>query len=181
MDEQWLIARGGSAYAVMHADLHVHGREKASYRLTRVDRLRVRETVAHAWPDGRLAALWLHGPNFQRTGEVAESIAAQLELAGWIVLDARIEESSMPRAAELVPAGAPGVVIIVNGADDWSTFELTWLLSTGLVHRSDVPARLLLTASTLEHLPALRAALTRIQADIWSLPVHNLHSLRAQD
>ncbi len=26
VDDQWLIARGGSAYAVMHADLHVRGR-----------------------------------------------------------------------------------------------------------------------------------------------------------
>ncbi|MFI1996702.1 hypothetical protein [Actinoplanes sp. NPDC020271] len=50
-------------------------------------------TVAHQEPDGRLAALWLHGPDFARTGEAAESIAAQIEWAGWVVLAARIDGS----------------------------------------------------------------------------------------
>lgn len=170
MDEQWLLARGASAYAVMHADLHVHGREKASYRLTRLDGLIIGETVTHEWPGRWLAALWLYGPDFPRTGEVAESIAAELEQAGWIVLDARIQDPAVPRAVNLMPtespAGSPGVVIMVGGADDWSTPELTWLLSNGLVHRPDTAVRLLLTASTMDGLPALRAALTRLQADI---------------
>ncbi|MCZ7424115.1 hypothetical protein O7607_00070 [Micromonospora sp. WMMA1949] len=175
MDEQWLLARGASAYAVMHADLHIRGRERASYRLTRVDGLIIRETLTHEWPGRRLAALWLYGPDFPRTSEVAESIAAELEQAGWIVLDARIQQPATPRALDLVPtessAALPGIVIMVNGADDWSTTELTWLLSNNLVHRPDAPVRLLLTASTMDGLPALRAALTRLQADIRPLKV----------
>lgn len=134
-----------------------------SYRLERVVAPPAGGPVPHRWPQGRLAALWLHGPDFTRTGAAAASIAAGLAAEGWIVLTAR--PSATP-GTDPVPADAAGVVIIVAGADDWSTPELAWLLSNIVVHRRDMPARLLLTASTMDGLPALRAALTPLRAGI---------------
>ena len=171
MDEQRVVARGGTAYAVMHADLHIHGRGKASYRLTRIEPQPAETPVRPDWPGTRLAALWLHGPDFPRTGEAAEAAAAELARSGWVVLCARIEHGTAEHAAQLVLAGAPGVVIIVDGADDWSVTELCWLLSNALVHEPGLPVRLLLTASTMDGLPQLRAALANVQAGVSALPI----------
>ncbi|MFI1996701.1 hypothetical protein [Actinoplanes sp. NPDC020271] len=63
------------------------------------------------------------------------------------------------------------MVIVVGSADDGSTPELAWLLSSSLVHRSDVAVRLLLTASTIDGLPTLRAAFTSLRADVRPLAI----------
>jgi hypothetical protein len=168
MDEQRVLALGGFAYGVVRGDLHVHGTAGSSYRLEGVDDLPPAEPVPHRWPEGRLAALWLHGPDFTRTGAAAESIAAGFAADGWTVLAALPAPAP---AAGPVPADTPGVVIIVPGADDWSAPELAWLLSNALVHRPGLPVRLLLTASTMAGLPALRAALTPLRAGIHPIEV----------
>jgi hypothetical protein len=107
------------------------------------------------WP-----ALWLHGPDFTRTG-----VAADLADRGSTVLEARIASELSAEPADTVPADASSVVIL-SGADNWSTPELAWLLSNAVVHRRRMPARIPLTASTIDGLPALRAALTQLEADI---------------
>ncbi|GIE32780.1 hypothetical protein Ait01nite_058250 [Actinoplanes italicus] len=168
MDEQSVQARGGFAYGVKHGDLHVHGSGGVSYRLERVEDPLPGDPVPHRWPEGRLSALWLHGPDFTRTGAASASIAAGFAADGWAVLAAR--PSNAP-GTDPVPADATGVVIIVAGADDWSTPELGWLLSNTVLHRPELPARLLLTASSMNGLPALRAALTPLRAGIHPIEI----------
>jgi len=159
---QLVVAHGGYAYGAMEGDLHVLGRDGPTYRLSPLDGGRAPVAVPHRWPDGPVAALWLHDPDPARTGAAVAVIAGELAGAGWAVLDARL--ASAGPDAQPAPIGAAGVLIVVDGADDWPLPEFTWLLSNAVLRRS--PARLLLTARDLERLPAFRAALTGLEAEV---------------
>ncbi|MEV7021523.1 tetratricopeptide repeat protein [Kitasatospora sp. NPDC093558] len=116
------------------------------------------------WREGRprLALRWLHAPGGQGKTRLAGRFADESLTAGWKVVTATHGPGSVlspGRSEDLRLDGCPGVLLIVDYADRWPQSHLTWLLSNALLHRPDVPARVLLLARTPDPWPPLRAAL----------------------
>ncbi|WP_405608088.1 tetratricopeptide repeat protein [Streptomyces sp. NBC_01511] len=121
------------------------------------------------WRDAprRLAARWLHGPGGQGKSRLAARLAAESAAAGWLVVAAVHGPGTVlppPGSQDLRAEHAAGVLVIVDYADHWPLPDLAWLLSNALLHRSDLPARVLLVARDTTMWPAVRATLADVQA-----------------
>ncbi|MDI2027137.1 tetratricopeptide repeat protein [Saccharopolyspora sp. TS4A08] len=115
----------------------------------------------------RLAARWLHAPGGQGKTRLAARFAEDSIEAGWKVVTATHGPGTVlppPGSQDLRTDGANGLLLIVDYADRWPLTHLTWLLSNALLHRSGVPARVLLLARSADVWPAVRAALANHQA-----------------
>ncbi|MFJ4190475.1 tetratricopeptide repeat protein [Kitasatospora sp. NPDC089509] len=125
------------------------------------------------WRDGRprLVLRWLHAPGGQGKTRLARHFAQESLAAGWKVLTAVHGPGSVltpGRSEDLRPDGSAGLLLIVDYADRWPQSHLTWLLSNALLHRPEVPTRVLLLARTLDPWPPLRAALAERRAELSS-------------
>ncbi|MEV7170453.1 hypothetical protein AB0O18_12215 [Streptomyces sp. NPDC093224] len=126
----------------------------------------------------RLALLWLHGPEAASRSRLADRFAAGSAVAGWRVVTAvRGSETTGPGAPAVegpgqvrglrqdrAEEGDSGLLMVVENADHWPLPHLTWLFSNALLHRAGVPARVLLTAETLDHWVAVRGTVANHRA-----------------
>ncbi|CAM5280323.1 hypothetical protein SAVIM338S_00127 [Streptomyces avidinii] len=115
----------------------------------------------------RLAVRWLHGPGGQGKSRLAAAFARDSVAEGWKVVRAvHAPGNVLPGGAggDLRAVGAAGVLLVVDYADHWPLPHLTWLLSNRLLHRPDVPTRVLLLARGTDQWPAVQAALHDAQA-----------------
>ena len=123
----------------------------------------------HEWKDTgpRLGALWLHAPGGQGKTRLAAQFAAEAKAQGWKVVTAVQGPGTVlppPGSQDLRLGDAAGVLLIVDYADRWPLTHLTWLFSNALLHQTGLPARILLIARSADAWPAVRAALTNLQA-----------------
>ncbi|MBO4204836.1 hypothetical protein [Micromonospora echinofusca] len=163
---QQVGAVAGSAYAVSGGDVHLIGDDPVTYPLrawapsrSGVDGDPARVAILHAWWAGtaRFAARWLSGP---RVDPAVHGLARYALAAGWQVLLAVPEATVTPDVEPVVVApSAPGVLLVVDSAHRWPLSHLTALLGSQLLHRPDIPARVLFLASTPDRWPTVRAAL----------------------
>ncbi|SBT40997.1 tetratricopeptide repeat protein [Micromonospora narathiwatensis] len=128
-----------------------------------------RETL-HRWRRSptRLSAHWLYGPGGQGKTRLAARFAEEARTDGWLVVQALHGLGTVlpaPSREDLDPAQHAGVLLVVDYADRWPLSHLTWLFSNSLLHRRDVPARILLIARSAEQWPAIRATLANHMAD----------------
>ncbi|MFE6083085.1 hypothetical protein [Streptomyces virginiae] len=126
----------------------------------------------------RLALLWLHGPEVESRSRLADRFAAGSAVAGWKVVTAVRGSEAAGTATAAVEGpepvaglgqgraeeGNPGLLMVVESADRWPLTHLTWLFSNALLHRAGVPARVLLTAETLDHWVAVRGTVANHRA-----------------
>ncbi|MFD7984285.1 hypothetical protein ACFV4M_13055 [Kitasatospora indigofera] len=110
----------------------------------------------------RLAVRWLHAPGGQGKTRLAARLAREMAAEGWKVVTATEGPGTVlppPGSQDLRLDGAAGLLLLVEYADRWPLSHLTWLLSNALLHRSAVPARVLMIARDTGPWPAVRAAL----------------------
>ncbi|GAA2383084.1 tetratricopeptide repeat protein [Dactylosporangium salmoneum] len=115
----------------------------------------------------RLAVRWLHGPGGAGKSRLAAQFAAEAQQDGWLAVVAVHGPGSVlppPGSQDLRTEGHRGLVLIVDYADRWPLSHLTWLLSNALLHRPELPVRVLLLARSADGWPAVRAALANYQA-----------------
>jgi hypothetical protein len=122
------------------------------------------------WRDsgGRLAVRWLHGPGGQGKTRLAAQFAAESVAAGWKVISAfhgPDADPVSPGSQDVRPAGAAGLLVVVDYADRWLLTNLTWLLKNALLHQAGTAARVLMVARTADAWPRIRAVLDTHQAD----------------
>jgi tetratricopeptide (TPR) repeat protein len=123
----------------------------------------------HRWRRSptRLSAHWLYGPGGQGKTRLAARFAEESRADGWLVVRAVHGLGTVlpaPGQEDLDPAGHAGVLLVVDYADRWPLSHLTWLFSNALLHRPDVPARILLVARSADQWPAIRATLANHMA-----------------
>ncbi|MFB7091102.1 hypothetical protein [Streptomyces sp. NPDC056296] len=114
----------------------------------------------------RLAVRWLHGTGGQGKSRLAAAFARDSVAEGWKVVRAvHAPGNVLPGGAggDLRAVGA-GMLLVVDYADHWPLPHLTWLLSNRLLHRPDLPTRVLLLARSTDQWPAVQAALHDSQA-----------------
>ncbi|WP_157531864.1 hypothetical protein [Kitasatospora sp. Root107] len=107
------------------------------------------------------AARWLHAPGGQGKTRIAERLAGELAESGWRVLTAAEGPAAVlppPGRTDLRPAGAVGLLLLVDRADHWAPSRLALLLGNALLHQDGLPARVLLLARGADAPPVLRAA-----------------------
>ncbi|MFJ8666113.1 hypothetical protein [Streptomyces sp. NPDC093600] len=115
----------------------------------------------------RLAVRWLHGPGGQGKSRLAAAFARDSVAEGWKVVRAVHGPGNVVPAGaggDLRAAGAAGVLLVVDYADQWPLPHLTWLLSNRLLHHPDLPTRVLLLARGTDQWPAVQAAVHDFQA-----------------
>ncbi|MFE9773613.1 hypothetical protein ACFYOV_18470 [Streptomyces sp. NPDC005931] len=121
------------------------------------------------------AARWLHAPGGQGKTRLAEELARDRAAAGWKVVIATEGPGGVlppPGSQDLRTAGSAGLLLLVDYADRWPLASLTWLFSNALLHRTDIPVRVLLLGRTADIWPALRASLAndQVSASSQALP-----------
>lgn len=113
-----------------------------------------------------LAVHWLHGTGGQGKTRLAARFAAGSVAAGWKVITA-VQGSDAdrpePGSQDLRPDGSAGLLVIIDYADRWRMFNLTWLFKNTLLHRPGLAVRVLMIGRTLDGWPALRALLDQYQ------------------
>lgn len=145
----------------------------------------------HEWRQQRprLSARWLHGPGGVGKTRLAAQFAAESVTAGWKVVVATHGPGTVlppPGSQDLRLDGAPGVLLVVDYADRWPHSHLTWLFSNAMLHRPEVPARILLLGRTADAWPSVRGALANQQASTSSqalapLPATDASRVRMYD
>jgi hypothetical protein len=177
---QPLTARGGAAYGVVGADLHVHVDQDSgatTHRLAStpgggvgadLDLGELRQWIRRR---DRLAGMLVHGADGARNAALATAVGAEQSAVGWLVVSAGRDTAAGYHGDPLPDMDQiPALLVIVEQADTWSRPELTWLLSDALLHHPDVTTRVLLTAATMDMLPTWRGVLANLQIPIsvWS-------------
>ncbi|MFG1606871.1 hypothetical protein [Actinoplanes sp. NPDC049265] len=171
--EQRVQARGGAAYGTVGGDIHVDGRRPAPFALvsrpvTDADgaaRADLRRGLRHG---SRLVALWLHDHDPARVRQEVTALVADAAAGGWTVLDAvrSDDPAEDPDVGPLHLGEAAGVLVVVDGIHRWPGAVVRRLLSDGVLHHPDRPARLVLVARTLDGLPELRGAVANLQVPV---------------
>ncbi|MFG3509491.1 hypothetical protein ACGF5F_28770 [Streptomyces sp. NPDC047821] len=183
--QQHVTAAGGFAYGVIGADIHVFGDGKPLYVLENRSPApdlplpagspyaAAQLAALRTWRDEgpRLAVRWLHGPDGPGGQDGRTRLAAayvrEALTDGWRAVTAVPGPRAVlppPGSQDLRPAGARGLTLLVDHADQWPLAHLTWLFSNALLHRPGLPARVLLLAHGADAWPAVRAALANHQA-----------------
>ncbi|MEV0636534.1 hypothetical protein AB0I77_16525 [Streptomyces sp. NPDC050619] len=121
------------------------------------------------------AARWLHAPGGQGKTRLAQEPARDRAAAGWRVVTATEGPGGVlppPGSQDLRTAGSAGLLLLVDYADRWPLASLTWLFSNALLHRTDIPVRVLMLGRTADLWPALRAspANSQVSASSQALP-----------
>jgi len=168
-DPRWLRELPSRMLNARHAVVPFTGREAEL-----ADLVRWRDE------DHRFGVRWLHGPGGQGKTRLAAELAARSGGEGWKVVSAVHGPGTVlppPGSQDLRPAGARGLLVVVDYADRWPLTYLTWLFSNALLYTS-VPTRVLLLARTADLWPAVRAALANHQASTSS---QALLALRSQE
>ncbi len=116
------------------------------------------------WRDStpKLSVRWLHGPGGQGKSRLAARLAEDSLAQGWKVVAALHGPGTVlpaDRQEDMSLAGATGLLLVVDYADQWPLTHLTWLFSNALLYRPGVRTRVLLVARTLDAWPAVRATL----------------------
>ncbi|MEV4975034.1 hypothetical protein [Streptomyces scopuliridis] len=113
-----------------------------------------------------LAVRWLHAPGGQGKTRLADRFARESADDGWQVVTATHGPGSVipPPGSQDLGAAADGTLLVVDYADRWPLSHLLWLFSNALLHRPEVPARVLLLARGDDIWPAVRAAVANLQA-----------------
>ncbi|MFI0980937.1 tetratricopeptide repeat protein [Streptomyces sp. NPDC021093] len=120
------------------------------------------------WRDqeSRLAVRWLHGPGGQGKTRLADQLALECTTLGWKAVTALHGPGAVwpsPGLQEdLRPGDAPGILLIIDYADQWPLSHLTFLFSNALLHHT-IPTRILMLARSADW-TALRATLANHQA-----------------
>ena len=117
------------------------------------------------WRDdgGHLAARWLYGPGGAGKSRLAARLAAESAAAGWKVVTAEYGPGGVrppPGSQILEPRGHAGLLLVVDYADRWPLTHLSWLFDNSLLHRPQLPTRVLLIARTATPWPAIREVLS---------------------
>ncbi|TQM78203.1 tetratricopeptide repeat protein [Saccharothrix saharensis] len=133
----------------------------------------------HQWRDSRprRAARWLYGPGGQGKTRLAAEFASRSADQGWTVVTAAHGPGTVhppPGSQDLRLRHARGVLLIVDYADRWPLTHLSWLFSNALLHKPDMPTRILLLARTGDSWPGVRATLANHEA---STSTHELAPL----
>ncbi|MFI5694087.1 tetratricopeptide repeat protein [Kribbella sp. NPDC051586] len=133
------------------------------------------------WRDdsSRMAVRWLHGPAGQGKSRLAAQLMDESRAEGWkVVVAVHGPGAVLPpgRQEDLRLDAAEGLLLVVDYADRWPLTHLTWLFSNALLHRPDVPARVLLLARNLDSWPPVRSALADYQVDTSSQLLPPLHA-----
>jgi tetratricopeptide (TPR) repeat protein len=131
------------------------------------------------WRDSapQLAVRWLHGPGGQGKTRLAAQFANESATAGWKVVAAfhgPDADRPEPGSQDMSLTGATGLLLIVDYADRWNLTNLTWLFKNRLLHRPDVPTRVLMVARTADAWPAIQHLLDTYQASTSSRPLPDL-------
>lgn len=121
------------------------------------------------------AARWLHAPGGRGKTRLAHELAGEARTLGWKVVTATEGPGTVlppPGSQDLRLEGSAGLLLLVDDADRWALTTLTWLFSNALLHRPDVPTRVLLLGRSADLWPALRAALVneQVSASAQTLP-----------
>ncbi|MER5630482.1 tetratricopeptide repeat protein [Streptomyces nitrosporeus] len=114
----------------------------------------------------QLAVRWLHAPGGQGKTRLADHFACESADDGWQVVTATHGPGSVipPPGSQDLGAAADGTLLVVDYADRWPLSHLLWLFSNALLHRPEVPARILLLARGDDSWPAVRASVANLQA-----------------
>ncbi|MFH9690912.1 hypothetical protein ACH4LE_32165 [Streptomyces sp. NPDC017413] len=114
----------------------------------------------------QLAVRWLHAPGGQGKTRLADHFARESADDGWQVVTATHGPGSVipPPGSQDLGVAADGTLLVVDYADRWPLSHLLWLFSNALLHRPEVPARILLLARGDDIWPAVRASLANLQA-----------------
>ena len=122
------------------------------------------------WRDGaaRLSMQWLHGPGGQGKTRLADEAAEQAVAAGWLVVTAVHGPGQVhpPPGSQDLGGKPAGVLLIVDYADRWPLSHLIWLLNNALLHRTEMPARVLLLGRTDAARPGLELAAEQLAAEM---------------
>ncbi|MFD9592006.1 hypothetical protein ACFWA9_04510 [Kitasatospora sp. NPDC059973] len=158
LDDDWLREQPSRMLNARFAVVGFTGREQE-----------LRELGGWCARGPRRAARWLHGPGGQGKTRLAQELASTLTAAGWTVVTAAEGPGGVlppPGSQDLRPDGSAGLLLLVDYADRWPLSSLTWLFSNALVHRTDLPVRILLLARGTDAWPALRASLANEQVSV---------------
>ncbi|MDQ1047454.1 tetratricopeptide repeat protein [Streptomyces sp. V4I2] len=152
---EWLLELPSRMLSARHEIVPFTGREQDLAEL-------------HRWrvSDRRLAARWLRAPGGQGKTRLAARFAEESIARGWKVVHAVHGPGSVlppPGSQDLRIDGADGLLLIVDYADHWPLPHLTWLFSNALLHRPELPTRVLMLARSADMWPAVRAALADLQ------------------
>ncbi|MBY8871612.1 tetratricopeptide repeat protein [Micromonospora sp. PLK6-60] len=115
----------------------------------------------------RLAVRWLHGAGGQGKTRLAAEFADRSAGHGWRVVTATHGPGTVlppPGSQDLSTDDRPGLLLVVDYADRWPLSHLTWLLSNAMLHRSELPTRVLLLARTADAWPTVRATVANHRA-----------------
>ncbi len=114
----------------------------------------------------QLAVRWLHAPGGQGKTRLADHFALESADDGWQVVTATHGPGSVipPPGSQDLGAAADGTLLVVDYADRWPLSHLLWLFSNALLHRPEVPTRILLLARGDDIWPAVRASVANLQA-----------------
>ncbi|MFC4516376.1 tetratricopeptide repeat protein [Streptomyces ehimensis] len=100
------------------------------------------------WRDDRAESLYIrlvHGPGGQGKTRLAAQFADLSREAGWTVWQATVNETGVdPIDVNPPPETATGILLVIDYAERWPTPDLHKLLQEPLLHRSGIPARVLL-------------------------------------
>jgi hypothetical protein len=122
------------------------------------------------WRDSaaRVSVRWMHGPGGQGKTRLADEAAEQAVAAGWLVVTAVHGPGQVhpPPGSQDLRGKAAGVLLIVDYADRWPLSHLIWLLNNALIHRTEVPARVLLLGRTDAARSGLELAAEQIAAEM---------------
>ncbi|ROQ77770.1 tetratricopeptide repeat protein [Streptomyces sp. CEV 2-1] len=155
LDDEWLREQPSRMLNARFAVVGFTGREQE-----------LRELREWCTQERGRAARWLHGPGGQGKTRMAHELAAQMAELGWTVAAAVEGPGGVlppPGSQDLRPDGTAGLLLLVDYADRWPLSSLTWLFSNALLHRTDLPVRILLIARSTDIWPALRASLVNEQ------------------
>jgi hypothetical protein len=173
---QHVEVSAGTAYGVIHGDIHVFGDGGVIYLLARqpasrsapvdVDSAALEDL--RAWRSGRprLAVRWLHAGHLAATG-LASLLAADSAGAGWLVVHAVHEPVSPQEPLDHEPPktarDSAGTLLVAVDADHWPPSHIAWLFNNRILFQ-DTPARILLTGASEACWPGIRGRLANVQA-----------------
>lgn len=158
MDAGWLCSMPSRMLNARFAVVPFTGRDEAVAELVQ-------------WRDGpaRSAVRWLHAEGGSGKTRLAAKLAGGSAADGWKVVTAVPGPGTVlpqPGSQDLRADGAPGILVLIDYAEQWPQTHLTWLLSNDLITGAAQPVRVLLVARAAGPPATLREELARRRIDV---------------